>query len=331
MRRDEPLALSPLSIAILSTVSLVGAVLFPLLTYTFSLAAFGIAHVAAEMRYVDMRFSSRMPRRPLLMITVILALVVVTRVLTLTGAVASDTTRVVELLLVVGLASIPLPMLLDRGGPRAATGLAICALLVISLAISPLAGMLTLAVVHNATPVGFLVEAAAPAHRRRVLSLSLLVFVGLPLAIASGVPAYFADALGMRSLSFSPFTVGALADHFKVYLPPAIASLSSAEHLFSGIVFAQCMHYVAVLHVMPRLVDQDEAQPIVGWPRPALFVVILVVVGGAFLAGFAADFGGARSIYGVFAAVHAWIEVPILLYALVLDGGQGATLAHTST
>jgi len=320
----DPLVLPGWTIALVSTASLVAAVLFPLLTYSLTLAAFGIAHVVAELRYVDQRFTARTPRAPLLLITALLAGVVVARLLSISKVVDADTTRIVELLLVCALAAVPLPMLLDRGGARAATGLLVSASLVVALAVSPLVGMLALAVVHNATPVGFLVESAPPARRLPVLTGALAVFVGVPALIATGLPAALADALALRAPEASILDVGALADHLSVYLPPAVRTLASAEHIFSGIVFAQCMHYLVVIHVLPRFID-DGARPIVRWPSPRVFVALLILVSGAFLIGFTRDFGGARSVYGVFAAVHAWIEIPILLYALVLPSSSSSS------
>jgi hypothetical protein len=45
----------------------------------------------------------------------------------------------------------------------------------------------------------------------------------------------------------------------------------------------------------------------------------------AFFLGFAQSFTETRSVYGIFAAVHAWIEVPILLLALELRPRDHAT------
>ena len=79
--------------------------------------------------------------------------------------------------------------------------------------------------------------------------------------------------------------------------------------LFSAVVFAQCMHYAAVIHVLPRLGVTAE-----GVSRS--WAIGLGLMGALTLMAFAGDFFMSRKIYGLFAAVHAWIEVPILLAAL---------------
>ena len=78
-------------------------------------------------------------------------------------------------------------------------------------------------------------------------------------------------------------------------------------------VFAQCMHYAAVLHVLPRLVGAPPSgSPPSGAPSFVLATVVLTLV---LLALFAYDFKEGRSWYGLAAAVHAWVELPILLLA----------------
>jgi hypothetical protein len=47
------------------------------------------------------------------------------------------------------------------------------------------------------------------------------------------------------------------------------------------------------------------------------WATLLLCVGGCTLAAFSIDFFISRRAYGLFAAVHAWIEVPILLAALL--------------
>ena len=53
-----------------------------------------------------------------------------------------------------------------------------------------------------------------------------------------------------------------------------------------------------------------------GLLRERFFPRLLAGIGAFTLVGFALSFGDARRAYGVFAAVHAWIEIPLLLLAV---------------
>jgi hypothetical protein len=70
--------------------------------------------------------------------------------------------------------------------------------------------------------------------------------------------------------------------------------------------------------VLPRLLSGSSARGLVRWPSPPRFALLLAVLAAGSLLHFALAFGEARGLYGVFAAVHAWIEVPVLLAAIVL-------------
>jgi hypothetical protein len=43
---------------------------------------------------------------------------------------------------------------------------------------------------------------------------------------------------------------------------------------------------------------------------------VVGLAGAVAFVAFVADFAGARAWYGVIAAVHAWVELPVLLLAL---------------
>ena len=106
-----------------------------------------------------------------------------------------------------------------------------------------------------------------------------------------------------------------------VYVPKAWQDSRFAVPFFSAVVYAQCMHYAAVLHVMPQLEGQRRDGPLSGM-RPALFFGGLAVLAVLLFAGFTQDFSQARSVYGIAAALHAWVEVPLLLMALAPGAGE---------
>ena len=52
------------------------------------------------------------------------------------------------------------------------------------------------------------------------------------------------------------------------------------------------------------------------WPRTTVWLAVLVGVAVVGFAYYAHDFADARAVYGLFALVHAWIEVPVLIAAM---------------
>lgn len=297
--------------ALLVALTAASAVALPLLVYTTSLAALGLAHVASELRYVRLRFGHALHSRVALSIAALLAGVVVLRLARLTDAIAGPLATRLELALVALLVAAPLPLLVKSGALSALAGAAACAALAAGLWISPIHTLLLLAVLHNWTPLGFLWDALEPEQRRRFMPAALLVFIGLPLLIATGAPfRALAHIPGVIQPELTILPAGELSAHLGAYLPGAWHAEPWALHAFSAIVFAQCMHYAAVLHVMPRLLPPAERAP----ARPAL--ALFIAVAALLFVGFTQDFARARQLYGVAAAVHAWIELPLLLVAL---------------
>jgi hypothetical protein len=88
-------------------------------------------------------------------------------------------------------------------------------------------------------------------------------------------------------------------------------------------VFAQIMHYLAVIVVLPRFAKarQLTGETLVSWPRGLALVGMIVGLCGLLFLHFVLDYANAKAVYSTFAAIHAWIEVPILLIAL--GGGLG--------
>lgn len=291
----------------------VAAVAAPLATYTVSLAALGLPHVLAELGYVRRRFGGRWPWPAVAVTGVLLLAVVGLRVAALSGRASASTLRPLELLAVAALAASTLPLLWRRGAGAAATGALVVLAVGLGAIADPLLTAVLLAGLHNLTPLGFVAE-AAPGDRRLLVG-AVAAFVLAPALIATGWPLAAAQAIGAHALEWSPLGAGALADHLPVYVPRPWLDRPAAVHLFSALVFAQCMHYAAVLHLLPRLAG--------GRPSPRL-AALWMAVGGATLLAFTHDFGGSRRLYGVIAAVHAWVEVPVLLAAL-LGGARSAS------
>jgi hypothetical protein len=283
------------------------AVAWPLATYTLTLAAFGLAHVLSELRFVALRFGPRLAsdlRRALVGLVVLVALGRLARRFDVVDAFTAD---IVELLLGIALVVVVVPTLARAGRARVLLATSVGVLLALGIAFSPIHALLAIAVLHNLTPVGFLAEALEGGARRRALATAAVVFAGVPVVILSGLPFAALQSAGLAAPELVVLPAGPLALHMRAYLPDDLLSATWALHAFSACVFLQCAHYLAVIDVLPRLVAAPG--PRFGW--------FLVVAGAVAFVPFALDFIQARQGYGVLAAVHAWIEVPLLLLATV--------------
>ena len=154
--------------------------------------------------------------------------------------------------------------------------------------------------------------------------MCVLAFGVVPVAIASGLPGALLTTLGAHLPDLTVLPTGPLSDHFRAYLHRSLHGASWTVGVFSALVFAQCMHYAAVLGVLPRIAPGGRtAAAAIGLSRvpTRLFVIGVVFLTALGLVGFLLDFPVARRWYGVVAAVHAWVEVPLLLLALAPGAG----------
>ncbi len=286
----------------------------PLAVYTVSLAVFGLPHVLAELGWVRHRFTGRFAPAALGVIGGALLGVVAGRFgrnLDL-GTAAEWTPLELGLVVVLTLAGVG-----ARTRATARVGLTaglVGAAIGTGLVLSPRTTILLLAMLHNWTPVGLLAEGLEGAARRRVLVVCAVVFGVVPMLLTSGLPAQALAGVGVYAPDLGPLTTGGLAKQYGAYLPAAWQDASWAPHLFAALAYAQCMHYVAVLHVLPRLATQQGAPPAYGAPRWALAAAGAVCAG--LVGHFLHDFGEARAWYGVAAAVHGWLEYPVLVAAV---------------
>lgn len=298
-------------VAVLS-VAAGAAVVAPLATYTVTLAAFGLAHVLSELRYVDLRFGARIGRRLRVAMGLLLAAVVVVRVAAISGVLVGPLRAGVELGLVAALAAVVLPRL-GRGPAGVVAGLVVLMLLA-GAAVAPYHALLGLAVLHNLTPLGFLAERLEGPDRGPGLALAAIALLGVPLVIATGAPVAL---LAWASSGWDPLAVGPLSRHLQAFLHPDFHGAAWAPHVFAAAVYGQCAHYYATIVVLPGLVGDRADGSVLVWPsRRGMAVGIALLAVPTFAAFALGDFGEVRALYGVVAAVHAWVEVPLLLLAL---------------
>jgi hypothetical protein len=279
--------------------------------------------VLSELRYVDHRFAPRVGRRVMIVFAACLAAIVLARVALAAGAVPAWAAITVELVLDAAMAAAVLPLVGPHPLRRSAVGAAVFLLLAMAWRL-PFEMLAILAVAHNVTPVAFLAEALpAGAARRRMLRLAGLVFVALPALIASGLPQAWLHGAGLFAPDLAAFDVGPLVLHLGAYLPAALQDAPWAVAAFSAAVFAQLMHYAAVIGWMPRLIAPASGGAALPWPRARVFWAAVAGAGAAMLALFAVDWTTARLAYSLAAAVHASVEIPLIALALAgLGGGQ---------
>ena len=300
------------------------AVAWPLLIYTSTLAIFGLAHVLSELRYVDSRFSPRLGWQLRIGLIGMLLAVVLVRVLFIMKMIDPGPRYVIELSLVAGLGAIVLPVLFRHGIIKGLIGTVVVMALGAGAVFAPLHTLLLLAVLHNLTPVGFLAERLRGAVRRGAMMLCLIVFVMIPMLIASGWPLAWLSFLGLHDPQLYVFaSAGTLEHNLTAYLPRSIIDMDGdmAVSFFAAAVFLQCMHYFVVIHILPRLDSDGEwitPQNTVRWPSRTFFTMLMVAVGSVLLLMFFQSFSDARSVYSLIAAVHAWVEIPLLLLAMAL-------------
>jgi hypothetical protein len=285
----------------------------PIATFLILIVGFGFLHVLTELRYVDARFSGRLDRRWLWLMLALVMVIAGVRGLLIFGAIPYDWAIGLETAIGVALAGLGM-IFLPRY--RFAVGAGVLAFAAIAIA-SPLHALLTIAILHNLTPLGFFAERLAPEARRRMLAILSIPFVLIPLLIATGAPLAAMQALTGLSPDWTPFSAGPAERHMGAFLPPEFIGERAAYAAFAGAVFAQTMHYLATIVILPRI-QPVAATTIFPWPQGWAFWAYCSVACGALIAFYLSDYGQAKALYGLFAAIHSWIEVPILIAALAL-------------
>ena len=297
-------------------------VALPLAAYTTSLALFGLAHVLSELNYVDRRFSARLGGGLVLWIGGPVLLAVMARAAAISGLAPPAVDVTVELLAAAALA-LGVALRMRR---RRAIGAVAGAILGAGAAAAPFQMLLGLAILHNLTPLGFFAEALRGQRRRHALALLAVPLVVLPLLIATGLPCEVLTRMGLAFPEARLLASGPLTLNLGVYVPASLISSDWALHAFSAAVFAQIMHYAAVIVLLPRLSQGMPARTVLPWPARGLRTAIAIAA-GVFALVFIADYGLARQLYGLAALVHSWLEIPVLLLAL---GGLAAAQRETA-
>jgi hypothetical protein len=302
-------------------IAFVVTVALPLATYTTALALFGLAHVLSELNYVDRRFGARLGAGKALRIGLPILVAVMARVAATLGLLMPAVGVAIELLAAAALAV----GVVTRMRRHRAAGAVIGLLLAGGAVAAPFQMLLGLAILHNLTPLGFFAEALAGERRRRALILLAVPFVALPLLIATGLPCAVLARLGLALPEARILASGPLALNLGIFVPASLVSADWALHAFSAAVFAQIMHYAAVIVLLPRLSEEMPAQRVLPLSGRRWIKRAIAVAAAGFALVFVVDYGLARQLYALAALVHSWVEIPVLLLAL-----GGAAMAQSA-
>ncbi|HAJ45031.1 MAG TPA: hypothetical protein DCL54_00425, partial [Alphaproteobacteria bacterium] len=205
---SDPLLPTSRAGAVLWTVaglaSLAAVTTAPVLTFLILIVGFGLMHVLTELRYVDARFSGRVQRRWLLLALALVGAIALTRVFLIAQWIPYGVGIGLEVALGIALAILGA---WAAPGYRLAVGVGVLIFTAIAIA-SPLHALLTIAVLHNLTPLGFLAERLRAPERGPVLMILSIPFVAIPLLIASGLPLSVAHSLFGFDPGWAPFAAG---------------------------------------------------------------------------------------------------------------------------
>jgi hypothetical protein len=284
-------------------ISALSAIAFPLTTYAMTLATFGIAHVAIELRYIDSRFHQRWGQ-PIEICLILLVLSIATlRCCAIFGWIDGGLARILELCLGLGLVLVATDRLFRSSWQTGAIGIVIGCLLGLGIIIDPIATSVIFAIFHNLTPIGFILERQGWKSKSLLLILAT-IFGFIPLLIIL----YRLFPLLHLSLETNP-------SYLSAFIAPSWQPLPIAYPLFSAVAFLQCLHYAVVIGLFSQWTSDRSSRLIPGFLKRH-FYLIVAAIAICFSIFFQHSFVLTRAFYGIVASIHAWIEIPLLLLLL---------------
>ncbi|SEK10620.1 hypothetical protein SAMN05444746_109243 [Variovorax sp. OK212] len=268
--------------------------------YVVALAVFGLPHVLWEMAWVRKTWAPVLPRAFWLCLGGTLALQACARTMLWLDRIDAETAALCDAT-TLALALLCALTLLQGAGPRrrwllvpAATGLA-ALLVAVADTVHVMGVLAALAIAHNFTPIG-LVPAAARIGAWPARAVLGLVFAA-PLALFLLLWLF---GTGAPATAWRPAELGWASN---------TGSAAFGAALLPALVWAQCLHYLAVLYLVPRALG--PAWKGLPWRTAALAAC------AAILLGFWLDFAQAKGLYAIAAGLHAWTEWPLILLALM--------------
>jgi hypothetical protein len=282
-------------------ISAVSAIVFPLTTYAATLATFGIAHVAIELRYIHSRFARKLDRQTTIYLVQLLLAIGTLRYGSICGFIPSNIAQLLELGCGLGLVFIATHYLWIRDWKQGTIGIVVGCLLGIGIVRDPIATLVIFAIVHNLTPVGFMLERQG-FKSPRTIWICGAVFGLLPLLILLYQLAPLLDL----SLEIND-------TYLHAFIAPSWQKSAIAYPLFSAVAFLQCMHYAVVIGLFSQWTP-DRTNSLMS-DRTKYFYLLLSGISILLFIAFQHAFVLTRASYGVVASIHAWIEIPLLLIA----------------
>lgn len=281
-------------------VSALCAIAFPFTTYATTLATFGIAHVAIELRYIDSRFHQNLCTNIEMRLVQLVLAIALLRCCSIFGLIGVELAYLLELFCGVGLVLLATHHLFQHSWRLGLFGFAVSFLLGIGIIKDPIATLVILAIIHNLTPIGFILEQQR-SQQIRTLLICGLIFGLMPLLI-----------ILLVSLPIANLPLEINQNYLSAFVAPSWQKLSIAYPLFSAATFLQCMHYAAVIGLFSQWTN-ERANTLLSWVSSKYFYCLLGGISVCFLIAFQHSFVLTRAFYGIVAAIHAWLEIPLLL------------------
>ena len=272
----------------------------PVGLYLVALAVFGLPHVLWEMAWVRQTWRGVLPRIFWGSLLGALTVQACARFALWADRIGPDVAALCDGV-TLALALMAALALFSRARPAQRVGLSLFAIAMptalIVLADTPyVMGILAaLAIAHNFTPIG-LVSRDACIGRWPARSVLILLFAA---PVTLFVALWVMGAGARPGPGWTPAELG-----WAQGVSPAFA-----QALLPALIWAQCLHYLAVLHLLPRTLG--AAWKGLPWRMATLSACALLLLWFLF------DFSGARGFYAIAAGAHAWIEWPLILLAML--------------
>jgi hypothetical protein len=294
-------------------ISLLSSIAFPLATYAMTLATFGIAHVAIELRYIDSRFHQRWGANIELRLIWLVLSIAVLRLSGIFGWIDGRLAQILELCVGLGLVILATQHLYRHSWRQGSIGVIVGCLLGIGILVDSIATSIIFAILHNLTPIGFILERQGWTSRRILWSCAT-IFGLLPLLILL--------------YQFSPLPhlpIETNLSYLGAFVAPAWQGSSLAYPLFSAVAFLQCIHYGVVIGLFSQWTPK-QSPTLIPWFLNTYFYLVLAGISICFWIFFQHSFVLTRAFYGIVASIHAWIEIPLLLLSLQLINQQSESI-----
>ncbi|QRN03067.1 hypothetical protein GH742_03865 [Legionella sp. MW5194] len=264
---------------------MLSASIFPFSSYLLSLSLLGAPHVYYELVYIRKHIATQLPASFMILVLSILSFLVIVKTFHLIHPLPAMT--LLELLCLFSL--LFLCLYYSTNWLTSLVLAVFTSLLIFNAALL----LVILAFLHNLTPWGFL-------SVQKASSRAWVLFIVNPCAVF-----LLALYLTVDAPVFSHREIHQFLSHY--ILNASYSTLTIAW--FAAAVYLQMIHYYFVLRVLPNQV---------GMTLPVHLPVLAVFV--LFSAFFFYAFSVTRTVYGIAALFHAYLEIPLLLYLLPLIG-----------